>query len=151
MTEWNGKLSRIQAIKIIDSITDQDDPYWENHVEDYYDEDSDTMPSIYHVFSALGVTEQEYKDATGAGNVNWPCCGSVTETESWEPERCPFCHKSEMDAALAAERERCAKLAAWLQWCLDNCDDSPEWNFGTIATEHIRALLAGGDAPMPDA
>ena len=72
MTEWNGKLSRIQAIKIIDSITDQDDPYWENHVDDYYDEDSDTMPSIYHVFAALGVTEQEYKDATRAGNVNWP-------------------------------------------------------------------------------
>lgn len=72
MTEWNGKLSRIQAIEIISSITDQDDPYWENHVEDYYDEDSDTMPSIYHVFAALGVTEQEYKDATGADNVNWP-------------------------------------------------------------------------------
>lgn len=21
----------------------------------------------------------------------WECCGSVTETEAWEPERCPFC------------------------------------------------------------
>jgi hypothetical protein len=47
--------------------------------------------------------------------------------------------------------ERCAKLAAWLQWCLDNCDDSPEWNFGTDATEHMRALLAGMPAPMPGA
>ena len=40
-------------------------------------------------------------------------------------------------------------LAAWLQWCLDNCDDSPEYNFGTTATEHMRALLAGFPAPMP--
>ena len=42
-------------------------------------------------------------------------------------------------------------LAAWLQWCLDNCDDSPEYNFGTDATEHMRALLAGKPAPMPPA
>ena len=21
----------------------------------------------------------------------WSCCGSVTETESWEPDECPFC------------------------------------------------------------
>lgn len=21
----------------------------------------------------------------------WPCCDSVTETEAWEPEQCPFC------------------------------------------------------------
>ena len=40
-------------------------------------------------------------------------------------------------------------LAAWLQWCLDNCDDSPEYNFGTTATEHMHALLAGMPAPMP--
>lgn len=72
MKEWNGKLNRIQAIKILDSVTDQDDPYWENIVGDHYDEESDTLPSIYHVFAALGVTEQEYKAATGADNVNWP-------------------------------------------------------------------------------
>ena len=52
-------------------------------------------------------------------------------------------------AAEAGGRERCAKLAAWLQWCLDNCDDSPEYNFGTKATEHMRAILAGKEAPMP--
>ena len=21
----------------------------------------------------------------------WTCCGSVTETDAWEPETCPFC------------------------------------------------------------
>ena len=21
----------------------------------------------------------------------WACCGSVTETEAWEPDMCPFC------------------------------------------------------------
>jgi hypothetical protein len=72
MKEWKGKLTRKQAIAIIERITDQDDPYWENHVEEFYDEKTDTMPSIYHLFDALGITEQEYKDATGAQNVKWP-------------------------------------------------------------------------------
>ena len=48
---------------------------------------------------------------------------------------------------VVSDRERL--LAAWLQWCLDNCDDSPEYNFGTDATEHMRELLAGRPAPMP--
>lgn len=67
--EWPGKLSRIDAIRIIESITDKDDPAWEWAVEDWYDEDTDTMPSIYEVMAALGVTEEEYKEATGAQNV----------------------------------------------------------------------------------
>lgn len=33
------------------------------------------------------------------------------------------------------------ELKFWLQWCLDNCDDSPEWDFGTDATDKIRSLL----------
>lgn len=53
------------------------------------------------------------------------------------------------ETAARSERERSEKLAAWLQWCLDNCEDSPEYNFGFTATEHMRTLLAGGDAPMP--
>ena len=44
-----------------------------------------------------------------------------------------------------------AALAAWLQWCLDNCDNSPEHNFGTEATKNMRDLLAGTPASMPDA
>ena len=27
----------------------------------------------------------------GTYRKEWDCCGSVTETEAWEPERCPFC------------------------------------------------------------
>ena len=45
--------------------------------------------------------------------------------------------------------KRCAKLAAWLQWCLDHCDDSAEFNFGTIATVKMQSLLAGAEAPFP--
>ena len=67
--EWSGKLSRIDAIRIIENITDKDDPAWEWAVEDWYDEDTDTMPSIYAVLSAIGVTEEEYKEATGAKNI----------------------------------------------------------------------------------
>jgi hypothetical protein len=27
----------------------------------------------------------------GTYRKEWDCCGSVTETEAWEPESCPFC------------------------------------------------------------
>jgi hypothetical protein len=41
----------------------------------------------------------------------WPCCGSVTETESFEPPFCPICQQAEAAGAVrAAERERCAVL-----------------------------------------
>ena len=72
MSEWPGKLSRIDAIRIIESVSDKDDPAWEWAVEEWYDEDTDTMPSIYEVLATLGVTEDEYKEATGAQNTNWP-------------------------------------------------------------------------------
>jgi len=73
MDDWKGTLTKKQAIRLIDEVTAQDDPYWENVVENYYDEETDTMPSICHVFAALGVTEAEYRDATGVdGDINWP-------------------------------------------------------------------------------
>lgn len=74
MGEWQGNLTKLQAIKLVDRATDKDDPWWSYLVEDYYDEASDTMPSIFHVFAALGVTEDEYRQATGAENVRWPEC-----------------------------------------------------------------------------
>jgi hypothetical protein len=70
--EWKGKLSRIQAIEILDRATDQDDQFWEHIVEDFYDEATDTMPTIMNVLSALGVSEEEYKEASGADNIKWP-------------------------------------------------------------------------------
>ena len=41
--------------------------------------------------------------------------------------------------------KRIKLLEEWLQWCLYNCDYSPEWNYGTDATEKIKALLRGED------
>lgn len=70
--EWPDNLTRQQAIGLLDSITDQEDPYWENIVEDFYHEETDTMPSVFHLFAALGITKDEYIAATGAQNVNWP-------------------------------------------------------------------------------
>ena len=77
--DWQGKLTREQAIKIIDNATDKDDPYWDWVVEDYYDEATDTMPTIYHVLAALGITKHEYMKATGAKNVNWPQQGGESD------------------------------------------------------------------------
>lgn len=47
------------------------------------------------------------------------------------------------------ELSRMIALESWLQWCLDNCDDSPEYNFGTDATEAMRDLLSGKNITMP--
>lgn len=70
--EWPDHLTRQQAIGLLDSIIDQEDPYWENIAEDFYHEETDTMPSVFHLFAALGITKDEYMAATGAQNVNWP-------------------------------------------------------------------------------
>lgn len=72
MNEWPGSLSRIDALKILDRATDRDDPFWESITLDHYDEETDTLPSIYHVLAALGVTEVEVLEATGADNLAWP-------------------------------------------------------------------------------
>lgn len=72
MKAWTGTLSRIEAIRILDSATDKDDPFWENVVQDFYDEKADTMPTVMDVLAALGVTKAEYKEASGADNVTWP-------------------------------------------------------------------------------
>jgi len=80
---WPGSITRSQAIKILDRATDKDDPHWEFVVDDFYDEDSDTMPSIFHVFAAIGVTEEEYREAAGVQNIDWPASAtpSVPENE----------------------------------------------------------------------
>ena len=53
------ELNRDQAIKLILDCTDKDDPYWENLVADFYDEETDSMPTIYDVLGALGVSEED--------------------------------------------------------------------------------------------
>jgi hypothetical protein len=35
----------------------------------------------------------------GTYRKEWPCCGSVTETQAWEPEECPFCTPQATPAA----------------------------------------------------
>lgn len=70
--QWPGTLTKQDAIRLVDNATDKESPAWEWLVEDFYDENTDTMPTIYHIMSALGVTESEYKEATGAENVVWP-------------------------------------------------------------------------------
>lgn len=74
MNDWPGKLSRLDAIKIISAAADKDDPHWDYVVEDYYDEATDTWPSVYEVYAALGITESEYREATNSqeANINWP-------------------------------------------------------------------------------
>jgi hypothetical protein len=79
---WPGSITRSQAIKILDRATDKDDPHWEFVVDDFYDEDSDTMPSIFHVFAAIGVTEEEYREAAGVQNIDWPASATPSVPEN---------------------------------------------------------------------
>lgn len=85
----------------------------------------------------------------GTYRVEWPCCGSATETEAWEPEQCPFCEpdnaaNAPADPALLA----LAKLAA------EVLRESDEFQFGLSgpAIHHIAlggALLDHNDVGMP--
>lgn len=55
-----------------------------------------------------------------------------------------------LDNELKENKKRMKTLEQWLEWCLDNCDDSPEHNFGIGATQNIRALLRGENVNFPD-
>jgi hypothetical protein len=44
----------------------------------------------------------------GTYRKEWDCCGSVTETEAWKPEHCPFC--TDDAAPLRKDAERWRKL-----------------------------------------
>lgn len=61
------KLTRKEALKIIERATDQDDGAWENATEDFCDEETGEMPTIYDVLAPLGVSKAEY-DATSTGD-----------------------------------------------------------------------------------
>jgi hypothetical protein len=65
MAEKKFDLTREQAITIICQVTDQDDPFWERLVDDFYDEATDSMPTIYDVLKPLGITEDEINKAEG--------------------------------------------------------------------------------------
>ena len=65
MKQPKFNLTREQAIKLICQITDQDDPFWENLVDEFYDEETDTMPTIFDVLRPLGVTKDEIDTAEG--------------------------------------------------------------------------------------
>ena len=58
----------------------------------------------------------------GTYRKEWECCGSVTETEAWEPENCPFCTDDAAPFRKDAERYR------WLRESKQGCirlDGSP--------------------------
>lgn len=72
--------------------------------------------------------------------VEWDCCGSVTETEAWGPERCPFCDTTEIDAAVMEERERCAALCLRPHGWLSDAQQA--------LVDEIRAAIRQPAAPM---
>lgn len=55
-------LTREEALRIIMRATDQE-AGWEEWVEDFYDEETDSMPSIYEVLKPFGITEEEINSA----------------------------------------------------------------------------------------
>lgn len=72
MKDWKGELNKADGIKLVDNALNLNNDGWDYLVEDFYDEISDTMPNIYHIMISLGITKQEYEDATGCVATNWP-------------------------------------------------------------------------------
>ncbi|MCK5615862.1 hypothetical protein KAR91_79090 [Candidatus Pacearchaeota archaeon] len=56
------EITRKDAIKIIEKITYREDPYWEDIIEDWYEE-NDAWPTIIDVFEALGISKEEYEES----------------------------------------------------------------------------------------
>ena len=55
------KVTRKQAIKIIERFTDTENYDWVDTMDDFglYNEEEDTWATIYDVFEALGVSREE--------------------------------------------------------------------------------------------
>ena len=84
----------------------------------------------------------------GTYRKEWDCCGSVTETQAWEPEHCPFC-----DSASAQPDRGAAKAPAALESDQVVCKIARE-NGAPIAIETARkiiAALAASPASTPEA
>lgn len=47
----------------------------------------------------------------------------------------------QLETELESERKKVNELSYWLRFCLNNCDDSAEHNFGTEATAKMVKLL----------
>jgi hypothetical protein len=74
----------------------------------------------------------------GMYRIEWDCCGSVTETDAWTPEECPFCKEYipvSVEAAVLAEREACAEV----------CDRFAENEAGFVAEDCAAAIRARGE------
>ena len=65
--EWSDthKLTRKDAIRMLVRVTDQDDPYWANLTDEFYDEDTDLMPTLDDVLTAVGISITEIREAEG--------------------------------------------------------------------------------------
>lgn len=50
----------------------------------------------------------------------WPCCGSATETEAFEPDFCPICRSRELEDAIRKHE------------CLKDEPDSIDRNLWTV-------------------
>ncbi len=61
------KITRKDAIRIFCKITDRDDPYWMDLIEEHYDEKKDDWPTIYDVLEPLGVNKKEIDEAEMSG------------------------------------------------------------------------------------
>jgi hypothetical protein len=60
-------ITRLQAIKILDEATDHGgfDDWWVDLMEEHglYNEETEDWPTIFEVFNALGVSDEEMKEA----------------------------------------------------------------------------------------
>ncbi len=52
-------LTRTQAIKLLLSATTQGNDFWVKLVSDYFDQATNTMPTIYDVLRPLGISKEE--------------------------------------------------------------------------------------------
>lgn len=77
----------------------------------------------------------------GTYRVEWDCCGSVTETEAWEPESCPFCTETPAAPAPAVPLTDEQINDIW------NAKDLPEHrsHLSPWGMDRIRAIIAAAN------
>ena len=87
----------------------------------------------------------------GTRRKEWDCCGSVTETEAWEPEACPFCADEAAPFRKDAERYRYYRARVYkdgstLALDVGVIDDVAVGDFGEFIDATADAAIAAGAA-----
>jgi hypothetical protein len=74
----------------------------------------------------------------------WACCGSVTETDAWEPDSCPFCTPARAEQPFVLSDTLRDKVRDAIADALGDAYDCTRvwsaWSYGTMGPDDFSLI-----------